>query len=218
MDRDVLFDFFAHQSEVVAVKLIWVRHGLTAKNASGRYIGHTDEPMNETGRAQIARLAAKLSTMKVSCAFTSDLSRCVETAAILCKTWGIEAVPCAALRELNFGKWEGKTYAEIAGEDCDHLWRWYDDPLCVAPPEGETVMELARRVDAFLHKLIHCANEAPTVLLVSHGGPIRWFLSKWVAGDVRSFFAVEGLSHGAALIATRQGGRFRAETVGGEWA
>src|SRR5581483_1732760 len=93
------------------------RHGETDWNAAGRLQGHTDIPLNETGRAQARALAAALRARALAGGVTSDLCRARETGEIV----AVElAVPLAyadhELRERAFGKFEGLTRHECASQ------------------------------------------------------------------------------------------------------
>lgn len=104
--------------------------------------------------------------------FSSSLRRCTDTLALACP--GTVAHPDARLRELNFGAWEGRTYAECLSTHPDLLAAWTADPAAHAPPGGECLSTLAARVGAF-------AADLPTegaVLVVAHGGSIRCLLAR----------------------------------------
>ena len=62
-------------------KLHLIRHGLTAGNLDGRYIGSgTDLPLCDEGRAQLAELKGQCPYPQVPLVFTSPLRRATETA------------------------------------------------------------------------------------------------------------------------------------------
>ena len=94
-------------------KLHLIRHGLTAGNLDGRYIGGgTDLPLCSEGRAQLAELKERFEYPVVDTVFSSPLLRAVETANIL--------FPGAAhqftvhdLREAHFGVFEGRPVKEL---------------------------------------------------------------------------------------------------------
>jgi len=87
-----------------------------------------------------------------------------------CQTCPVVIEP--RLREIGFGDWEGLTYAEIAICDPSGLAAWEEDILENAPPGGETLNQLAGRVQAALDELL-LAHEGETLLLVAHGGPLQ---------------------------------------------
>jgi len=51
------------------------------------------------------------------------------------------------LRELNFGDWEGRTWAELDSPEARH---WGDNWQTAAPPQGESLPELLQRLRNFL--------------------------------------------------------------------
>ncbi|MBO8171595.1 MAG: histidine phosphatase family protein [Bacillaceae bacterium] len=189
------------------MKLIWIRHGKTLENERGCYIGHDDPALSEAGHAQaqklIERLSSRVPDIRAVC--TSDLKRAVDTALPFCRHYGLPLYRDRALRELNFGKWEGKTYHQLMESDRDRLTRWLDNPFGHAPPGGETLIQLGERVNRWLDRRIKGMNQGDNLVIVSHGGPIRWFLSHWTRGDSRLFWQVEAVAHGEGLIAEWDG-------------
>jgi len=203
------------------VKLIWLRHGETQSNRQGAYLGHTDEPLSDAGIAQAERLARRLEeTGDVPAAiYTSDLKRCAQTAEIVARRWGIKPQTVPALRELSFGGWEGLTYEELMRLEPERAARWYDDPFTHSPPNGESLRELGQRVDGWLGSLLDEAasfGEQP-VVLVTHGGVIRWFQAAWMERDPNRYWQQEGLAHGEALVAVWNGKRWRQEPLRKGW-
>src|SRR6266545_5850147 len=93
--------------------ILLVRHGETDWNAERRVQGHSDTPLNETGRAQAVALADALEGKEIDAVYSSDLLRAHETARIVAKRRGLEVTAIRDLRERNFGTWEGLTDEEI---------------------------------------------------------------------------------------------------------
>ena len=91
-------------------EIIIIRHGETEWNKTGRFQGHSDIALSQEGRAQAAALGRNLAVDDVDAIYASDLTRAMETAAPLAKRFGLEVIPDAALRELNFGAWEGRNF------------------------------------------------------------------------------------------------------------
>ena len=68
-------------------KLHLIRHGITAGNLQGLYIGSgTDIPLCDEGRAQLADLKERFEYPQVDTVFSSPLMRAVETANLLFPT------------------------------------------------------------------------------------------------------------------------------------
>lgn len=196
------------------MKMILLRHGETEENAAHCYLGHYDAPLNETGRSQIRSLSKRLKLVAPrnnTFLYSSDLSRAMESAQIIGKELQLTpSVPVFAWRELNFGEWECKTYDTIFSQDQERVEKWICDPFRLAPPNGETLQQLGKRIDDWLVRLLEKGNRDETIIIVTHGGPIRWFLSKWIKGDINEFWKVTGSGHGEGISAefNEQTGKF----------
>jgi broad specificity phosphatase PhoE len=152
------------------VRLIVVRHGATANNASGRATGQTDVEMSPLGLVQAEALAGRLATATLDHIVSSDLLRARETANRVAAhhptvTFSLDT----DLREITMGEWEGLTQAEVLARDPAHATRWLTDPATVAPPGGETYGDLRDRLLRAIDRWT-AAVPAGAVLWVTHGG------------------------------------------------
>jgi broad specificity phosphatase PhoE len=150
--------------------ILLARHGETDWNRDNRFQGHADPPLNETGRAQAAELAAALAEEPLAAVYSSPLQRAFETAEIVASPHGLQPVPVEALSEVDVGSWEGLTRAEIEERFPAQFARWlaYEQGW----DDGETYDEMRARVLAALLELA-AAHEGDEILVVSHGGPVR---------------------------------------------
>lgn len=151
------------------MKLYLIRHGQTAWNHAQRFQGHIDTPLNEVGRQQAKALARRLSNQSFDMIYSSDMLRATETASMIC---GLNFQSDVRLRELKFGDWEGLTYSEIKEKDPGTLQAWKDNFYDNAPPNGETLSDLARRTRSFLDDLLKCHKDK-TIMVVAHGGVLQ---------------------------------------------
>lgn len=152
------------------MKLVLIRHGQTDWNLAQRLQGHSEIPLNATGRDQASALARRLSNQSFDLIYTSDLERAMETATIL--AGGKKEVKTdPRLREINFGAWEGLTYDEIKQKYPEKLALWENDVYHNAPPNGETVEQLTKRIKLALDDLN--ANHNRTLMVVAHGGALQ---------------------------------------------
>ncbi len=158
--------------------LVLVRHGETAWNHDGRLQGQTDVPLSEFGRAQAARLRERLRDEPFAAAYSSDLSRCWETATTVVADRDVPLRPMVGLREVHLGAWQGRSWDELRAAEPAAV-AWVEADLANrAPPGGETRRELQARVVGAI-KEIAAAHPDEQVLVVSHGGALRAFLC-WV--------------------------------------
>jgi broad specificity phosphatase PhoE len=98
-------------------ELLLIRHGMT--DMDGTLCGQSDPPLNAIGREQADSLAQQLRACNVRHLYTSDLQRAIQTAQPIAKLWGVPIVPRRALREIDFGYWEGKRWSQVRGETPD---------------------------------------------------------------------------------------------------
>jgi broad specificity phosphatase PhoE len=158
-------------------QLCLVRHGQTDWNIEGRYMGQSDVPLNQVGRDQAYSLARQLQGRQFAAVYTSDLARASETADIIASSLGLPVVCDVRLREINQGQWEGQL-VEIIKSRYARLWLQRSlDPAGLRPPGGETVAEVAQRIQAALDEISHL-HPGLSVLIVSHGLALATALCK----------------------------------------
>ena len=147
-------------------RIVFVRHGLTDWNASGRLQGQLDIPLNEAGRRQAEILRDRLAGKAFDGIYSSPLQRAAETARIIA---GDKAVlEDSRLAEIHHGEWQGRTDQEITA-GWPELWKnWRSEPLGYQSPGGETPANLRDRVDSFLKSV-----SSQLILCISHGILIR---------------------------------------------
>ena len=148
-------------------EILLARHGETDWNLEHRVQGHTDRPLNATGIEQARALADRLAAVPLVAVYASDLVRAHDTAVIVAGLHGLDVIVDIDLREKNFGSWEGLTDVEILERFPDAVrGRWGD---------GETSEAVAERAIAAIER-IQALHLDGTVLVVSHGGPLRAIL------------------------------------------
>lgn len=143
--------------------LLLIRHGETAASADGLFTGRSDVPLTETGRRQARAWRATTASIKDMAAFTSPLSRAVETAALA----GLRAVEIVDdLMEWDLGPLEG--LVADAHRIADPDWNLYDDGPGVP---GESPGAVAARAASVLERVQ--ALPQHVAVLVSHGQFLR---------------------------------------------
>ncbi len=163
-----------------STKRFWlVRHGQTQWNAQKRIMGQSDIPLSAKGRVQARWVARQLRSREIAAIYASDLARAHETACIIAahRTSPLSVNVSSAWRELNFGTWEGLTYAQIADHYQDPLG-FFSDPEHHAPPGGESPAHLLQRVRAELVTVTQNQDWTAQgdVVIVSHSGALRMLL------------------------------------------
>lgn len=142
--------------------LLVVRHGRTEANAAGLLLGRADPDLDEVGRRQAAALAGAVTgATRVVC---SPLRRSRATAEAL----GLPVTVDERWIELDYGAWDG---TPVVGVDAATWSAWRAD-TAFAPPGGESLADLGRRVRAACDDLRDEARRAD-VVVVTHVSPIK---------------------------------------------
>ena len=161
--------------------LYFVRHGQTEGNIERRYIGRTDEPLCDAGRAGLRNTNWPPVKMVIS----SPMRRCVETAEILYP--GQLPLIVHDFRECDFGLFEGMNYQELNGSV--EYQKWIDSGGTLPFPDGEGMAAFSLRcTDAFTYVMkTYLADEIDAAALVVHGGTIMAIMEKY-AVPVKSYY------------------------------
>jgi len=156
---------------MISTRIIAIRHGETAWNASTRIQGHTDIPLNEHGQRQAQLLAQALAQAdKIDTIYSSDLQRAFATAQAMALQTGASLVTHVGLRERAFGDFEGRSFAHIELElpAQAQLWRTRA-PDWTPPGGGESLSVMQQRVLATVNALAQ-QHPGQQIAVVAHGG------------------------------------------------
>lgn len=146
-------------------RLHLVRHGPTHAKSM---VGWSDLPADLSDTAAIGRLIAHLPGDAV--VISSDLSRAMATADAIQGTRA-RLPHDPDLREMHFGSWELRAYAEIEAEDPARIRAFWEHPGDVRPPGGESWHDLRTRVDTAIDRLI-ATHPGRDLVVVAHFGVI----------------------------------------------
>jgi broad specificity phosphatase PhoE len=176
--------------------ILLARHGESDWNVERRWQGHADRPLSTRGREQAIVLAARLADVELDAIYSSDLRRAAETATAVAEAKGFEVRYVRNLREVDVGSWSGLTRDEAKERFPEAYKRWenggpgWDD--------GESYEAMARRVvDAVLE--LSGAHTDGTILVVTHGGPIRAIHGTALGIDVHEYRRIRPVEPNARL-------------------
>ena len=163
-----------------------VRHGETDWNADGIIQGHSDIPLNKNGEKQAEELGKELKRIDFDAVFSSDLIRAKKSAEIITSGKNINIITSIALRERDFGSYEGKHFSLLSKDETSELISLYDHKEKKREELGvETDRSLEARFIPYIREICQ-KNLDKNVLVVIHGGIMRWFLMHIKYGDIRS--------------------------------
>jgi broad specificity phosphatase PhoE len=154
----------------VATTLLVARHGETDWNLERRWQGHAESDLSAKGRAQAQALGEQLRERGLAAIYSSDLRRARDTAGIVGSELGLPVRVEQALREVDVGEWSGLTTDEIEARYPEGVARRRSGGT--GWEQGESVDAMSARIAAALIELA-VAHDGETVLVVTHGGPIR---------------------------------------------
>lgn len=177
-----------------------IRHSKTPGNAELRYNGRTDEPLSPEG---VALAEAAGGDPGVRTVYVTPLQRTKQTAAILFPK--AEQIIVDDLREMDFGDFEGRSYAEM---EHDEAYRSWVESGCLAPcPNGEGRVDFSARVCAAFEGVVRKAAERgeDSLIFVVHGGTIMAIMER---------FARPHQDYYSYSVKNCQGYRCRVETDG----
>jgi 2,3-bisphosphoglycerate-dependent phosphoglycerate mutase len=152
-----------------ATRITAIRHGETAWNVDTRIQGQLDVSLNERGHWQAAQAAAALTSESIDVIVSSDLSRAYETACAIAEPHGLNVEIDRGLREREFGKFQGKTFAEIEALWPDDALAWRKRVPEFVPEGGESLLQFRERTMQCLQRLA-ALYVGKHLLVVSHGG------------------------------------------------
>ncbi|MFZ5731373.1 MAG: histidine phosphatase family protein [Pseudomonadota bacterium] len=158
--------------------LYYIRHGETEWNATGRFQGTQDIPLNDKGRGQAADAGRVLGDLikrnshdhTLLPYVSSPLGRARETMELV---RGALTLPVAGysldprLREIGYGQWEGMTLPQMEQHDAATFASRKADVWNVAAPGGESYASVTARMQEWFEQLVG------DTVVVAHGGTMR---------------------------------------------
>jgi broad specificity phosphatase PhoE len=156
-------------------EILFIRHAET--DMAGTFCGHSDPELNVRGRLQLGELINRLRAENIGVVYTSDLQRAQTTGKVIAEALTVDCNVRSALREINFGQWEGLTWKEIEQRDEPYARRWITEYPRLSAPGGESFNDFERRV---LEEVRFLSMKATTdgrhIAVVTHAGVLRTVL------------------------------------------
>ena len=178
-----------------ATTVIIVRHGVTrhttAKKFSGG-LGGDNPPLSEEGRDQVRAAGEWLAPMaeRIDAVVSSPVRRTRETGELISELLGGVAISDEpGFAEMEFGHWDGLTFAEVSERHGDELKAWLGS-LDLAPTGGESFRVVQERVLAARDRLVG-AHAGRTVVVTSHVTPIKTLVADALQAPLDAVFRME---------------------------
>lgn len=185
-----------------------VRHGETVMNTQKIMQGHIDSPLTEKGVSQVQETKRLLKDVLFHHAASSDLLRAKRTAEIIAEGRNLDIHTHELLREMHFGKFEGKKLSHFLEKLKDKISErdslaenaqltYKIDPLI------ESYEEASDRMLTYLQQAVK-EHAGKTALVVSHSNMIRSTLVR--IGFARSHELPSGAIKNASYVVIQSDG------------
>ena len=149
-----------------------LRHTVTEWNQSRRIQGQSDSPLTSTGETQALRWGRLLAGKSWSRILSSDLGRARKTTELINQTLNLPVTLDSMLREKDWGKWTGKTIAQLKTEFADIWAKQMQSEWDFCPPGGESFLSVWKRGRQALAAASGCWP-GENILVVTHEGMIK---------------------------------------------
>ncbi|HVN22473.1 MAG TPA: histidine phosphatase family protein [Syntrophorhabdales bacterium] len=149
------------------------------------YLNDINRP--DKNRAIAGRVWQEKSIAAIYC---SDLQRAVRSAEIIAAPHSLVPIKLPALRERNFGIWEGMSFIEIKERYPREFDAWSENPVRYNPPGGENTLEVSARVVAAVEQILD-DHGGEKIAIVAHGGVNRLILCHSMGIPLENIFRIE---------------------------
>lgn len=157
----------------------FIRHGESVANESGIWNGLSDGPLSESGQTQIEALAKRLENSHFHRVVSSPLLRAQRTA----QAFAAEVDIDDGFIELDLGRWDGWTGAEVQENDREKLREAISNRNVAFGDTGESLNQAAERIAESVERLVTSMPDNSSVAVVTHGGLLQTYVSRFLPGD-----------------------------------
>lgn len=170
------------------------RHGESFFNREKEFTGWKDSKLTKEGYKNARKVAQKLKSKKIGLAYQTRLSRSKDTLREVlkfhpeCK----KIITDDRMIERSYGKLQGfkhKIVLEKFGQKQFEIWH---RSYAVAPPGGESIKQVEKRVYSFIHDLLKkMKREKINVAISAHGNSMRPFRRYFENMSIKKMMAIE---------------------------
>jgi alpha-ribazole phosphatase len=187
-----------------------IRHGEIVQAEPRRFVGSSDLPLTDRGRKQIDRLTELLASQSIDRVICSPLSRCIDSAIILCARLGCKPKTVPELREISLGAWEGLTVEEVRQCFPGSYEARGKDLSEFRPPGGESFADLQHRTWQAFQTITEEGKEK--VVVVAHAGVNRVILCRILDIPLANMFQL-AQNYGCINLLHHDANGYRVESI-----
>lgn len=177
-------------------KIFVFRHGETFDNKDHMFSGFRQTDLTEEGLEEAKGIAEKLKNEKVTKAYQSDLVRSKHTLGIVLEGYhqGVEIITDPRIKERDYGNLTGQNKDTVKKNNPQNFKLWHRS-YDVAPPNGESIKDVEKRVLEFLNDNLPTLKKDDIVFISAHGNslrPMRRYFEHISIEEMCSFEHVKG--------------------------
>jgi alpha-ribazole phosphatase len=167
-----------------------IRHGQVSGYENFPVYGHTDVNLTDVGILQMKQVAERLRLTELTAIYSSDLIRSATSARLIARHHDVPVYFLPELREMKFGQWEGLTLTDIRTRFPEELQKREDDLMNYrAPGDGESIADLAARIEAVFER-IRAEQQGNNVVISAHGAVNRIILCRAMGLNLERMFNI----------------------------
>ncbi len=155
-------------------RLVLLRHPELAPSHKDLVVGGGAAPLSRRGLARATRWASDLTGLGFAAVHSADVSQCSDAAKVLAQAHQVEVRADARLRDQHMGRWQGRTWNEVASEQPDAVRDFFTQFGDFAAPAGESLGVAVERVLAWWQEIAPQAL-GQTIAVVMAGNLISGF-------------------------------------------
>ena len=162
--------------------------------------------LNEKGHQQAQDAAQRLRRLPVKALYSSPVTRCLETAEYVARTFDLEINQLEELGEVRYGAWEGKKIKNLAQKPLWNSVQFF--PSRMRFPEGEALREVQFRMIQVLEQL-SLQHPEETIVAVSHADAIKLVLAHYLGVHIDLFQRISVSPASVSVLFLAQSGMMR---------
>jgi phosphoserine phosphatase len=168
--------------------LYLTRHGETVWNTQKLMQGWMDSPLTDNGIKQASQLSQRLSNVTLNAIYSSTSNRAVQTAEIVKGERSLEVIKYDELREISFGKWEGRTAEDNERDNPEEWMTFWKTPHLFTNESVEPFLKVQERMVATVNKIVK-QHPSENVLIVTHSIALKLLIDYFGKNELRNLWA-----------------------------
>lgn len=174
--------------EIMSTHLYLTRHGETVWNTKKLMQGWKDSPLTDNGIIQANQLSSRLSNVTLSAIYSSTSERAIQTAEIAKGERKLEVIKYDNLREISFGKWEGRTAEDNEKENPEEWMTFWKTPHLFFNESVEPFLKVQERMVDTVNKIVK-QHPSENVLIVTHSIALKLLMDYFEKNELKNLWS-----------------------------